>query len=76
MASSGILSRDAAPAGRARAWGEPGQRTSQWGQATSLRTQLAGGAPSCSLSAHREDAVYWVVSMLVILLIESVELLP
>lgn len=32
--------------------------------------------PSCSLSTHQEAAVYWVVSMLVISLIESAGLLP
>lgn len=35
--------------------------------------ELTRAAPSCSLSADQEDAVCWVVSMLVILLIGSVE---
>lgn len=76
MASSRVLSRDAAPAERACTWGELERRVSRWCGATSPCPQLARGAPSCALGADQEDAVYWVVSMLVILLIESVELLP
>lgn len=55
--------------------GKPERRSPRWCRGTSPCMQLTGGAPGCSLGADQEDAVRWVVSTLVILLLESVELL-
>ena len=67
-ASAGLLLPQSLHEGRA------GAPRCRW--AAALGTGLGRGAASCPLGAQQQDAGFWVVSMLVILLIVSAELLP